>query len=186
MFDSSGALSAPLRLALPYFRSAERGSARALLGALIALQLGQVAVALALNQWNNAFYNALQEKDWSVFAHQLVLFADLATMPLFDPRPGCGGVEALGLTNEQREADCLADEEQARDELKKRWPEFSAASRTECSQEIRIGGPPSYVELLACLDIARSLTIDAGRTGAVGGTSSSTKTRPSSATRPRP
>ena len=79
MFDSSGALSAPLRLVLPYFRSAERGSARALLGALIALQLGQVAGALALNQLNNAFYNALQGKDWSVFAHQLVLFAGLAT-----------------------------------------------------------------------------------------------------------
>ena len=60
----------------PFGRAGER--ARAPRG-LIALQLGQVAVAVALNQWSNAFYNALQEKDWSVFAHQLILFAGLAS-----------------------------------------------------------------------------------------------------------
>jgi hypothetical protein len=86
-------------------------------------------------------------------------------MPLFDPRPSCRSVAAFGLTNERRETDCLTDEEQARDELKKRWFEFSAASRTECTREIQIGGPPSCVELLVCLEIAYNLTADNGRRG---------------------
>ena len=107
-------------------------------------------------------------------------------MPLFDPRPGCRSVAALDLTNERREADCLTDEEQARDELKKRWPEFSAASRMECTQEAQFGGPPSYVELLVCLDIARGLAIDRRRTGAIGDPSTSSEKAPSSVTRLRP
>jgi putative ATP-binding cassette transporter len=79
MFRTTNALYAPLRLALPYFRSEERWSARALLGGVVGLQLGQVALTVALNQWNNTFYNALQDRDWSVFAHQLVIFAGLAS-----------------------------------------------------------------------------------------------------------
>jgi vitamin B12/bleomycin/antimicrobial peptide transport system ATP-binding/permease protein len=79
MFRIAGPLDAPLRLALPYFRSEERWSARALLGSVLALQLGQVALTVALNKWNNTFYNTLQDKDWSVFAHQLMIFAGLAS-----------------------------------------------------------------------------------------------------------
>lgn len=62
----------------------------------------------------------------------------------------------------RRESDCLADEEQARGEVARRWREFSAASRTECVQEGRIGGPPSYVEFLICLEMASSATGDGG------------------------
>jgi hypothetical protein len=106
-------------------------------------------------------------------------------MPLFEIRPCCRNVAELGLTNERRETSRRTDEEQAGDELKKRWPEFSATSPTECTQEIQTGGPPSYVELLVCLEIAYDLMIDNGRRRATGDTSSPAGTAPS-ATRPRP
>src|SRR5919202_1725938 len=67
-----------LAIALPYFRSDERWSARILLGAVVALQLGGVGLTVAINAWNNAFYNALQEKDWGAFLNQLLIFCGLA------------------------------------------------------------------------------------------------------------
>ena len=65
-------------LAIPYFRSEERWSARLLLGVVIALQLGGVGLSVALNIWYNTFYNSLQNKDWALFVHQLILFCGLA------------------------------------------------------------------------------------------------------------
>jgi putative ATP-binding cassette transporter len=65
-------------LAIPYFRSEERWSARLLLAVIIALQLGGVGLSVALNIWYKTFYNALQDKDWSLFVHQLILFCGLA------------------------------------------------------------------------------------------------------------
>jgi ABC-type uncharacterized transport system fused permease/ATPase subunit len=37
-----------------------------------------VYINVLLNQWNNTFYNALQDKDYTVFVHQLIRFAWLA------------------------------------------------------------------------------------------------------------
>src|SRR5712691_4948578 len=66
------------RIAVPYFRSEDRWAARALLLAVIALQLFQVWLNVRFNTWYNAFYNALQEKNWDVFIRQLGLFGVLA------------------------------------------------------------------------------------------------------------
>jgi putative ATP-binding cassette transporter len=68
------------RLALPYFKSEERWAARALLAAVIAMELGKVALDVLLNLWNNQFYNALQDKNWDVFVYQLSYFCVLAVM----------------------------------------------------------------------------------------------------------
>jgi putative ATP-binding cassette transporter len=66
------------RLAIPYFRSNDRWPGRFLLAAVIAIELSQVAITVRLNQWHNEFYNALQERDWSAFIHQLLIFGALA------------------------------------------------------------------------------------------------------------
>ena len=66
------------RLAIPYFRSDDRKAGRLLLGGLIALELSLVAINVLLNQWNNAFYNALQERNWDAFVTQLLIFSGLA------------------------------------------------------------------------------------------------------------
>ena len=66
------------RLAIPYFRSEDRMAGRALLLIIVAIELGVVALTVLINQWNNAFYNALQDRDWNAFVSQLAYFGLLA------------------------------------------------------------------------------------------------------------
>ncbi len=82
------------RLAAPYFRSRERSSIRlgplrrwtlregwigsGLLIAVITAELAQVALYVLYNQWNAVFFNALQNKDLSVFWQQLLSFSAIA------------------------------------------------------------------------------------------------------------
>src|SRR5215813_1198113 len=68
------------RLALPYFRSEDRWPGRALLAAVIGTQLGMVAITVLLNEWNNRFYNALQERNWDNFVIELRFFCILAAV----------------------------------------------------------------------------------------------------------
>ncbi len=62
------------RLAVPYFKSEERWSARGLLAAIIALNLSLVGMNVVLSYWNRAFYNALQDRDWDSFINLLLLY----------------------------------------------------------------------------------------------------------------
>ena len=65
-------------LARPYFVSEDRWAGRVLLGAVIAIELSIVAINVMLNQWNNRFYNALQERNWDNFVWELLFFCALA------------------------------------------------------------------------------------------------------------
>src|SRR2546426_2982950 len=65
-------------IARPYWGSEDRGAALGLLLVVVALTLGIVYINVLLNQWNNTFYNALQNKDYAVFVHQLIRFSWLA------------------------------------------------------------------------------------------------------------
>ena len=67
------------RLASPYFRSDDRWPGRALLAAVIVIELGLVAITVLLNQWNSRFYNALQDRNWDSFISELLYFSVLAT-----------------------------------------------------------------------------------------------------------
>ena len=67
------------QLSLPYFRSEERWRARFLLLASVALNLSMVYVLVLLNDWNRVFYDALQNRDATVFWEQLQMFGMLAT-----------------------------------------------------------------------------------------------------------
>jgi vitamin B12/bleomycin/antimicrobial peptide transport system ATP-binding/permease protein len=66
------------RIAAPYFRSEDRFAGRLLLAAVIAIELSLVGIDVLLNQWNNRFYNALQEKNWDSFVTELGIFSLLA------------------------------------------------------------------------------------------------------------
>ena len=68
------------RLARPYFFAEDRWAGRALLGAVITIELSVVAINVMLNQWNNRFYNALQERNWDAFISELGFFCILATI----------------------------------------------------------------------------------------------------------
>ena len=63
-----------LDLALPYFRSQERVRACALLSAVVVAELGLVYVAVATNQWNARFFNALEARDWDAITGELIAF----------------------------------------------------------------------------------------------------------------
>lgn len=66
------------RIAVPYFQSEDRFAGRLLLASVIAIELMVVTINVLLNQWNNRFYNALQEKDWDAFVREIGVFCALA------------------------------------------------------------------------------------------------------------
>ena len=55
----------------PYWFSEDRWAAWGLLLAVVLLTLGMVYLTVLLNQWNNTFYSALQDKDLVAFRGQL-------------------------------------------------------------------------------------------------------------------
>jgi len=63
-----------------YWWSSEKVSARLLLLAIIALTLGMVYMNVQINQWQNTFFNSLQNKDEAQFFGQLLRFAGLASI----------------------------------------------------------------------------------------------------------
>lgn len=65
-------------LTRPYFASEQKWKARALLGAIVALNLALVYMSVLFNDWNKLFYDALQEKNATVFWAQLGRFTWLA------------------------------------------------------------------------------------------------------------
>jgi putative ATP-binding cassette transporter len=71
-------IAAVWRISAPYFRSDDKWAGRALLAAVIALELGSVAITVLLNSWNNRFYNALQERNWDNFVYEISYFTVLA------------------------------------------------------------------------------------------------------------
>jgi vitamin B12/bleomycin/antimicrobial peptide transport system ATP-binding/permease protein len=73
-----GFLRAAWDLAWPYWMGNEKWSARALLAAVVALNLTAVWLNVRLNAWNNDFYNALQEYDWPNFWWQFAIFGMIA------------------------------------------------------------------------------------------------------------
>ena len=68
------ALRTFLRLALPYFRSEDRWRARGLLVGVIGSELFVVYVAVKVTEWNAAFFNGLEARNWDAVQFQLVVF----------------------------------------------------------------------------------------------------------------
>ncbi len=50
---------------------------------------------------------------------------------------------------------CMQDETEAERELKAMWGSAAAAHRETCAGEAQIGGSPSYVDMLTCLQMAQ-------------------------------
>jgi putative ATP-binding cassette transporter len=62
----------------PYWNSSDKWSARLLLASVVALALGMVYLNVLFNDWNRDFYNALENKNYTVFKEQLWQFSILA------------------------------------------------------------------------------------------------------------
>ena len=67
-------------LTRPYWVSEDRVRALALLAAIVGINLGLVYITVLINEWNNAFYNSLQDKDYEAFQSQIVRFSWLAAL----------------------------------------------------------------------------------------------------------
>ncbi len=83
---------------------------------------------------------------------QLVLVSE--GLPQFTVDSACRPV-AVGATPNRTVEACRDDEDKAKSELNGKWTQYPAPARTECENMVRMGGPPSYVELLTCLDLAQ-------------------------------
>lgn len=91
-----------------------------------------------------------------VLSSQLVVtVAD--TVPKFDINRNCrlDVAATTGLSVDQSTKSCIKDEQKARQQLASQWSKFPAASRASCTSEESIGGTPSYVSLLTCLQLGQ-------------------------------
>ncbi len=89
---------------------------------------------------------------WSVSA------ASAAGIPKFDYARTCRDTPPVAMDQKATFKQCMADEESARDSLPQAWAHASAGARQQCSAMTQMGGQPSYVELLTCLEMENPKT----------------------------
>lgn len=77
----------------------------------------------------------------------------LRSLPKLDIKATCRRAQPLSEGQESAYQGCLNDETEAQRELSRTWFDFKAGPRSTCTQETRIGGAPSFVELLTCLQL---------------------------------
>jgi hypothetical protein len=91
-----------------------------------------------------------------VLSSQLVVtVAD--TVPKLDINRSCklDVAATAGLAVDQSTKKCVSDEQKAKEQLAGQWSKFPPASRTSCTSQESIGGTPSYVSLLTCLQFSQ-------------------------------
>jgi hypothetical protein len=79
----------------------------------------------------------------------------IAQVPKLDVTPSCEAAARGAITLGRDKQACLGDENAARETLEKGWSKYNSADKTQCVGLARQGGPPSYVELLSCLEVMR-------------------------------
>jgi hypothetical protein len=73
--------------------------------------------------------------------------------PRLDVGSSCDAAAAHGLNGRTRES-CMGEENAAQKTLNGNWKNFTARQQARCTDLVHMGGPPSYVELLTCLEMA--------------------------------
>jgi hypothetical protein len=80
-------------------------------------------------------------------------------IPTFNITRNCTEEVAGGLSSTTT---CSKSETDAKNQLAKRWSEFSASNRKACIGESSTGGEQSYVELLTCLEMSSGANFSGG------------------------
>jgi hypothetical protein len=78
-----------------------------------------------------------------------------------------GGAIQQGTAQQTKEA-CQHDETNAKDELGKEWPKFTAAAKRSCFTVSSMGSEQSYVELQSCLEMSSNWKAAAETAGQEG------------------
>ena len=91
-----------------------------------------------------------------VFAAPLIAVA-AETPPKWDVEKSCRSsfTADAGGADRQRVSSCVSDEKTAGDTIVKNWATYPGRDRDHCESLASLGGTPSYVEMLTCLEIAR-------------------------------
>ena len=78
-------------------------------------------------------------------------------VPKFDVARSCklDVAATAGLSVDQSTKSFVSDERKARQQLGSQWSKFPAPSRANCTSQESIGGTPSYVSLLTCLQMGQ-------------------------------
>jgi hypothetical protein len=91
---------------------------------------------------------------WAVYVASHLVITVQDGVPNFNVKSLC---KAEGLQSPADAGPCLQDEQRARELLVKAWTKYPAADRARCVSASSSAGIASYVELLACLDIAKDV-----------------------------
>jgi hypothetical protein len=75
--------------------------------------------------------------------------------PTLEVGPSCEAAAQGSVVLGRDKKACLGDETTAQDTLKQNWSKYAASDKNECVGMVKTGGPPSYVELLSCVEILR-------------------------------
>jgi hypothetical protein len=86
-------------------------------------------------------------------ASQAAFAAD--SVPKFDVERTCRPVATMGGLPGRDAPACRRNEQDARNKLKDDWSKYDGEDRSRCADFVGVGGPPSYVELLTCLEMAK-------------------------------
>lgn len=113
--------------------------------------VGTPAIHAALKWVISSLEAAMMQIAPLLLSAQLLLVADRP--PQLDIEPACRAVERSGVNGRSGEA-CMNEENAARGALNDKWKNFNATQQAHCTGLVRMGGPPSYVELLTCLEMA--------------------------------
>jgi hypothetical protein len=79
-------------------------------------------------------------------------------VPQFDIEATCRAAQPLGPEDADPFSGCMSDEKAAEGDVHRQWSTFNAESRATCVQETGIGGYPSYVEVLTCMQMFGAAT----------------------------
>ena len=90
-----------------------------------------------------------------LLSSQIVLAAD--PVPKFDTGPICRSAGAASVMGTRDTAACERDEINARTTLEKEWSQFTPSDKARCGRSVTLGGGPSYVDLLTCLELAKQV-----------------------------
>jgi len=77
-------------------------------------------------------------------------------VPKFDIGPSCRSAGETAVMGRSA-ASCEGDENNAHATLEKEWSQFTPSDQARCVGLVTLGGGPSYVELLTCLEMAKQV-----------------------------
>jgi len=103
---------------------------------------------------------AEKEKDMPISIFPIIVSTQLVVavadrVPAFDIARSCklDVAATTGLSVDQSLKSCVNDENKARQQLASQWSKFTASSKAQCIPQESVGGTPSYVSLLTCLQM---------------------------------